>query len=510
MRWAELKAALPHARYLGDGEALEITGVVCDSRQASPGALFVAVPGVNVDGHRFLGDAVARGAVVAVVERGEALPAGLPAAIVPDARAALAHLVAAWQGYPARRLRVIGVTGTEGKTTTVELVASILEAAGLPAAMISTVKARVGRQEMDTGLHTTTPDAPDLQRYLAMMVEQGAQYAVLEATSHGLAQRRVEACDFDVAVVTNITRDHYDYHGSYEAYRDAKALLFRSLLAGARKPGTPKVAIANADDSSYDHLHAIPADWRLSYGLEHAADVTFSEIVQVEDESCPGSYQWRCRAETPRGPFVVSTPLPGRFNLYNVLAAIAVAISQGVSTEAIQAGIAAFEGVEGRMEAIDLGQSFRAVIDFAHSPNALTQALGAVRQMVPGRVIVVFGCAGLRDQGKRPTMGEIAGRLADCTVITAEDPRTEPLDAIMAEIAEGCRRAGRREGEGYWRIGDRAEAIALAVNMAQPGDLVLVTGKGHERSLCFGTTEVPWSDHKALRTALMARLARER
>jgi len=502
MRWAELKAALPGARYIGNGDATEVTSIVCDSRQASPGALFVAVPGVNVDGHRFVADALARGAVAAVVERPEGLPADFAAAVVPDARAALAHLAAAWHGHPARRLRVIGVTGTEGKTTTVELLASILEAAGLPTGMVSTVKARIAGQEMDTGLHTTTPDAPDVQRYLATMVEQGAAFAVLEVTSHGLAQRRVEACDFDVAAVTNITRDHFDYHGTYEAYREAKALLFRSLLTGTRKPGTPKVAILNVDDASYGYLRAIPADMRLTYGLDGAAEVAVDQAVQKVDG-------WFCRIRTPRGPLAIHTVLQGRFNLYNVLAATAIAISQGVPSEAIEAGIAGFRGVEGRMEEVDLGQGFRAVIDFAHTPNALSQALTAVRQMAPGRVLVVFGCAGLRDRDKRPMMGEIAGRLADITVITAEDPRTESLEAIMAQIAEGCRAAGRREGEGYWRIADRAEAIAWAVDHAEPGDLVLVTGKGHERSLCFGTTELPWSDRQALEAALRNRLARE-
>ncbi|HOQ99618.1 MAG TPA: UDP-N-acetylmuramoyl-L-alanyl-D-glutamate--2,6-diaminopimelate ligase [Anaerolineae bacterium] len=502
MRWGELRVALQGARLVGDGEAREIRAIVADSRQAGPGALFVAVPGVSVDGHRYLADALGRGAVAAVVERAEALPAGLPGAVVTDARAALAQLAAAWHGYPSRRLRVVGVTGTEGKTTTIELIASILSAAGLPAGMVSTVKARIGGQEIDTGLHTTTPDAPDMQRYLAQMVEQGARYALIEATSHGLAQRRVDACDFDVAVVTNITRDHLDYHGTFEAYRDAKAMLVRHLAAAARKPDTPKVAVLNVDDPSFGYLRGIPADRYLTYSLDGAADVTLTEATQQ-------ARGWRARAITPAGAFDIETPLVGRFNLYNVLAAIAAALSQGIAVSAIRAGIAAFEGVEGRMEQMDLGQDFQAVIDFAHTPNALREALEASREMTRGRVIVVYGCAGLRDRGKRPQMGEISGRLADVTVITAEDPRTEPLDAIMAEIAAGCEAAGRREGEGYWRIGDRTEAIAYAVAMARPGDLVLVTGKGHERSLCFGSTETPWSDHAALRAALTAHLERQ-
>jgi UDP-N-acetylmuramoyl-L-alanyl-D-glutamate--2,6-diaminopimelate ligase len=508
MRWADLRRALSEVRYVGDDRALEITALTSDSRQVTPGALFVAVPGVNVDGHLFLGEAVARGAAAAVVERAEALPPGLPAAVVPDSRAALAQLAAAWYGYPARRLRVIGVTGTEGKTTTVELIAAILEAAGRRVDVISTVGARVAGQEIDTGLHTTTPDAPDVQRYLAQMVEQGAQYALLEVTSHGLAQRRVDGCEFDVAVVTNITHDHLDYHGTFEAYRDAKALLFRSLMGSARKPETPKTAIINADDPSYGYLAAIPAEVHLAYGLDNPADLTLTGVV-------PQGSGWRGQAQTPLGAFEVHTPLPGRFNLYNVLAAAGVAVSQGAAIEAIQEGIARFGGVEGRMEEIDLGQGFRAIIDFAHTPNALALALTAARQMVPTggssphRVIAVFGCAGLRDQGKRPLMGEISGRLADYTVLTTEDPRTEPLDLIMAQIAEGCRAAGRREGEGYSCIADRGEAIAFAVNLAGPGDLVLVAGKGHERSLCIGTTEWPWSDHDALRAALAARIARQ-
>ena len=502
MRWSDLHGALPQARLLGDGENPEIHAITCDSRQVMPGALFVAVPGVAVDAHRFLPDAVARGAVAAVVERAEALPPGLPAAIVPDARAALAHLHAAWHGYPARRLRVLGVTGTEGKTTTIELVAAIMDAAGIPFGLVSTVRARIAGRELDTGLHTTTPDAPDMQRYLADMVRSGAQYALIEATSHGLAQRRVEACDFDVAVVTNITRDHLDFHGTYEAYREAKALLFRGLSTAARKPDMPKIAVLNADDSSYSYLASIPADVQVTYGLEAQADYALSAAE-------PEAGGWRLEVQTPRATLPLTTSLPGRFNLYNILATVAVADALGLPHEALRAGIAGFRGVLGRMERIDLGQPFQALIDFAHTPNALEHALTAARRMTRGRVIVVYGCAGLRDNGKRPVMGEISGRLADLSVLTAEDPRTEPLERIIDEIAAGCERAGRREGEGYVRIGDRAEAIAFAVNEAQPGDVVVVTGKGHERSLCFGTVEQPWSDHDALRAALQARLARE-
>ncbi|RLC55463.1 MAG: UDP-N-acetylmuramoyl-L-alanyl-D-glutamate--2,6-diaminopimelate ligase [Chloroflexota bacterium] len=499
MRLSRLLTALPEKKTRGALE-VDVRGLTCDSRQVRPGDLFVAIKGLAADGHEFIPQAIARGAVACVVERGSLLPGSLnspefPLIIVPDSRAALAYLAAVWHGYPARQMRVIGVTGTDGKTTTVNLVRSILGAAGHKAGMISTVNALIGDVAYDTGLHTTTPDALDVQRFLAQMVDAGTEYAVLEVTSHGLAQHRVTACDFDVAVVTNVTHEHLDYHGTYQSYLEAKSRLFRGLATAFRKPGTPKVAVLNADDNSFVHLRPIPADVHLTYGLDAPADVTASEV------SCtPEGITFV--AHTPRGDFPVRTPLIGRFNVYNVLAAIAVGISQDVPFSAIQRGIEAVRGVVGRMERIDLGQPFTVVVDFAHTPNALQRALETVRALTQGRVIVVFGCAGLRDRSKRPIMGEIAGRLADRVVITAEDPRTEDLDAIMAQIAAGCEKAGRREGEDYWRVGDRAEAIDFAVRMARPGDLVIVTGKGHEQSMCFGTTEYPWSDHQAVREAL--------
>jgi len=365
--------------------------------------------------------------------------------------------------------------------------------------MVNTVGAVIGDETVDTGLHTTTPEAPEVQAYLAQMVKAGMEYAVLECTSHGLSQHRVTACEFDVAVVTNITHEHLDYHGSFSAYRDAKAELFRALSSSYRKPDVAKVAVLNADDDSYEHLRAIPADSQIAYGIENSAEVRARSI----EFSPQGS---RFVVETPIGPIPIQSQLPGQFNVYNILAAVAVGISQGVPVEAIRKGIASMSGVTGRMERIDEGQDFTLIIDFAHTPNALRRALETVRPMTRGQVIVVFGCAGLRDREKRPVMGEIAGQLADRIVITAEDPRTESLEEIMAQIAQGCERAGCREGVNYWRIGDRAEAIQHAVNIARPGDLVIVTGKGHERSMCFGTEEYPWSDHEAARAALREKI----
>ncbi len=486
--------ALPAATRL-HWHPLEIAKITTDSRQVAPGDLFVAVPGVNVDGHRYIPAALQAGAVACVVQHVTPELEGLPTVVVPDSREALAHLMAAWHGHPGRKLRVIGVTGTDGKTTTVRLIASILGAAGYRVGTIDSVSATIAGRETPTGFHTTTPDAPEVQAYLAEMVEAGISYAVIESTSHGLAQHRVAACEYDVAVVTNITHEHLDFHGSLEAYQQAKAMLFRALSSSARKEGMPKVAVLNRDDSSYAYLSPIPAERQLSYGLCEGADI---RAVGVSAD--PSGLH--IEIETPLGALQVSSPLVGRYNVHNILAAVTVAAALRIEAEAIAQGIAGVRGVMGRMERIDHGQPFTALVDFAHTPNAMDQALRCVRELTTGRVIVVFGCAGLRDRAKRPWMGEIAGRLADRVIITAEDPRTEPLEAIMEQIAQGCRQAGRREGQDYWKIGDRGEAIAAALAMAQPGDLVIVTGKGHERSMCYGEIEYPWSDQDAVRQAL--------
>jgi len=486
-----------------------VEGLACDSRQVKRGDLFVAYKGVETDGHQYIPLAIEAGAVALVVEDERYLtsPSGdswpVPTVLVPDGREALARLAAAFHGFPGRKLRVIGVTGTDGKTTTVNLIWSVLKEAGHAAGLISSVNAVIGEEQYDTGLHTTTPDALEIQGYLAQMVEAGAEYAVLETTSHGLAQHRVTACDFDVAVVTNITREHLDFHGTFEEYREAKAGLFRGLAGSFHKPGVPKVAVLNVDDpSSFEYLRDISADEQLTYGVDLAADVRAVDVDLL-------AHGTRFTAVTAQGEFPAETRLPGQFNVYNALAAIAVSLSQGMAVKDIQQGIWAVDRVVGRMERVDVGQPFQVMIDFAHTPNSLRSALRAARGMAAGRITVVFGCAGLRDREKRPVMGEIAGELADRTVVTAEDPRTEDLGQIMEQIAAGCEKAGRSEGIDYWRIGDRSEAIRFAVDMAEDGDLVLVTGKGHEKSMCFGTTEYPWSDHRAVEEALWDRLARE-
>jgi len=484
------------------GGNVEVHGVVADSRRVCPGDLFVAIPGLNVDGHRFIAEAVSEGAVAVVGERAPQELPGLPWGAftyvrVPDAREAWGWLCAAWYGFPSRKMTLIGVTGTDGKTTTVNLIYAVLRAAGLNVGMISTVNACIGEEEIDTGLHTTTPDPPDIQAYLARMVEAGTTHAVLEVTSHGLAQHRVAGCDFDVAAVTNITHEHLDFHGSLAAYQQAKASLFDGLTRSFRKPGVPKAAVLNRDDSSYEYLSPIPADRRVTYSVDGEADVVARDVVYSPMAT-------RLTIRLPEGEVAVETALVGAYNVSNVLAAAAVGVALDLPPEAIASGVAAMRGVPGRMERIEAGQDFLAIVDFAHTPWALEQALRTARTMAGehGRVIVVFGCAGLRDRAKREMMGHVAGRLADLVIITAEDPRTESLEEIMAASAVAARAEGKREGVDLWRVPDRGEAIRLACQIAQPGDVVIACGKGHEQSMCFGTTEYPWDDREAMRLAL--------
>lgn len=494
-----LLAALPTHEILGAVPAsLGVTGVTSDSRCVEPGNLFVAYRGVNVDGHAFIADAVERGAVAVVGEEGDH-DVCVPYVCVPNAREALGRLVAAWYNNPGRQLRVVGVTGTDGKTTTTTLIASVLAAMGHQVGIVTTIGASIGDQTLETGEHTTTPDATDIQRYLRQMVDADTEYAVLEVTSHGLAQRRVAGIDFDIAVVTNVTHEHLDLHGTVDQYRRAKAMLFASLRDAYRKPQVPKVSVLNADDSSYAYLSRYSAERRLAYGIDAAADVRAHDVRYSPEGT-------RFTVDNPLGSsFEVFTHLLGPFNVYNVLAAVTVGISQGATIEQVQAGIAGVERVRGRMEPIDLGQEFLVLIDFAHTPASLKQALHAARDMTTGRVIVVFGCAGLRDVAKRSMMGRIAANLATLSVFTAEDPRTEDVNAIIDEIVAGARDAGAVEGHDFVRIPDRAEAITWAIQQARPGDLVLTCGKGHEPTMCYGTTEYPWNEHEVVRDALRLR-----
>ncbi len=467
--------------------------VVESSREVAPGGLFVARAGRTTDGHRYIPDAIAAGAA-AIIGETEQPRLPVPYVRVRNASQVLGLLAAAYYDFPSRKLVVFGVTGTDGKTTTCHLLHGILKRApGVKAAYISTISADIGGELAPTGLHVTTPGAPQIQAYLAKMVAAGVTHCILEVTSHGLAQARLNGVDFDLALLTNVMHEHLDYHGSWENYRDAKAILFRLLSRSWRKPNQPKLSIINADDPSADYFARIPADRILRYGIAEAADFRAEDI-----EHHPSATIFRV------GGRQIRLPLIGEFNIANALAAIAAARALGVEWPAIAAGVKAVELVPGRMERIDEGQDFIAMVDFAHTPNALRRALEAGRRLIePGkRLIAVFGSAGLRDVEKRRLMAETSARLADMTVLTAEDPRSESLDDILEMMAAGCRAQGGIEGETFIRVRDRGEALYAACQMAGAGDLVMACGKGHEQSMCFGSTEYAWDDRQALRAAL--------
>ncbi len=500
MNLNELLSEVPGIRRNGL-PPLEVEGISSDSRRIRPGGLFVAIQGTTDNGHQYLASAEQAGAVVALGQ--EPNPGlGIPYLQAEDSRLAYAYLAAAWHGYPARELVMIGITGTDGKTTTAAMIFDILRRAGLAAGLVSSVSAKIDGTVLDTGLHVTTPDPMDLQALLRQMVEDGLTHCVLEATSHGLAQHRVAACEFDVGVVTNITHEHLDFHGSYDAYREAKGRLISGLSDSAVKPGAPeKSAVLNRDDESFGYLDPLVKVRKITYGFDAHADVRGSAL-----ESGPEGLRMiveRGGKETELRTFML-----GAYNAANVLAAFGVAVYVlGIDPKIGAAAISDFEGVPGRMERIDLGQDFLAIVDFAHTPNALKEALTAARTLTDGRVISVFGSAGLRDQAKRRMMAEISAELADLSILTAEDPRTEPLDDILEEMAEGVRGKGGKENATFWRIPDRGDAIRRAVGLAETGDLVIACGKGHEQSMCFGETEYPWDERIAMRAALAEHLS---
>jgi len=480
---------------------IEVCSVSYDSRRAEPGSLFVALRGSGTDGHRYLDDARQRGAVAVLVEEwSEPLERFQAAVLVRDSRAALARVAVSFYDNPSSHFGVIGVTGTDGKTTTTFLIDSMLRHVGYRTGLIGTVAIRIADRLDEHDARQTTPESLDLQRMLAAMRDARVEWAVIEATSHGLELHRLDGCSFDIAVVTNITHDHLDFHGTVEAYRRAKARLLEFVdRRDELRPYARGVAL-NADDhgarSIASFAGSTPLIW---YGLE-------SRMAEIRAQEVRSTAQGTdFELVTPRGSSPVHLKLLGSFNVENALAAASAGYLLGLSPAQIAEGLERLEYVPGRLQRIDVGQPFTVIVDYAHTPEALRRLLELVRQLVPGRVIAVFGSAGERDRLKRPLQGAIAARLADFAVFTSEDPRYEEPDQIIAEIAAGAQEAGAVEGRDYVRIEDRATAIREAMSRARSGDAVLLLGKGHERCIIYKSERRPW-DEPAEALAALAEL----
>jgi UDP-N-acetylmuramoyl-L-alanyl-D-glutamate--2,6-diaminopimelate ligase len=487
VRLRDLRARVPGAELTGDGE-VEISAVTHDSRKAGAGALFVAVRGLAEDGNQFVEAARKKGAS-AVASEMPARPGG-PWLQVRDAREALAVLSAAVLGDPASRMQLVGVTGTNGKTTTTYLIDAALRAAGHTVGLVGTVQYRVGPLLAEAT--RTTPESSDLQALFREMVDAGCDHAVLEVSSHSLELKRVAGCAFRVAVFTNLTRDHLDFHGDMERYFAAKRLLFDTYL---RPDGH---AVINLDDDRARELMAAARGNVWTYALEAGNADLFADDVRLGLEGT------RFRVRTPVGTLQVKTPLIGRFNVQNVLAALGAGLALGLPAETVVRGLESVAGVPGRLERVQAGQDFTVVVDYAHTDDALKNLLETVRELQPRRIITVFGCGGDRDRTKRPLMGAVASRLSEVVVVTSDNPRSEPPESILEEIQKGMN--GGRKAERH-AIVDRREAIARALEMAGPGDAVVIAGKGHETYQVLRDRTVPFDDRQVAREVLM-RLAR--
>jgi UDP-N-acetylmuramoyl-L-alanyl-D-glutamate--2,6-diaminopimelate ligase len=484
---------------------LPVRGVTFDSRAVRPGNLFVAIPGEHVDGHAFVGRAAAAGAVAALVEH-VVVDAEIAQIVVRRAQTALATAAAWWYGDPSQRLGVVGITGTDGKTTTSFLAVAALGAAGIACGLIGTVDTKIGETRAANDVHATTPEAPTIQAMLRAMVEAGDEAAVIETTSHGLALDRVAEVAYDAAILTNLTHEHLELHRTFEAYRAAKRSLFERLAvtpSNPRKvaPAWPKAAIINIDDASAPHFvdaARLAGARLLTYGADASADV---RATAVEEDP----HRLRVRFDAPSGPGVLDLRLAGRFNAHNALAVVALGEALGLDPAAIREGLESVASVPGRMERIEAGQPFGVIVDYAHTPAALTTVLDLLGPMAAARgggLVAVFGSAGERDTAKRPMMGRAAGERCRLVVVTNEDPRGEDPMAILEDIAAGAERAGRRRGQDLLLIPDRVAAIQAALERARPGDIVLLAGKGHETSIIDASGPQPWSERQAAEAAL--------
>ncbi len=445
-----------------------LAGLSYDSRKVAPGYGFVCVEGFKTDGHRYVQSALEQGAAAVVAQRPVEVPEGVPLVIVRDTRKGLALMSAAMTGYPSRKLTMVGVTGTNGKTTTTYLIERIFGEEGYKVGLIGTIMNKIGEKALP--VTNTTPESLDLQVLLKEMVDSGVTHAVMEVSSHALDLNRTEAVEFDNAVFTNITQDHLDFHGNMENYLEAKKKLFAGLDRYVGK-SLPKYGIINSDDPSARSIIEATKGRVLTYGVKNDCDVKAYNISLRSDRAA-------FDVITPKGDLYLEIHLPGMFNVYNSLAAVAVGISRDIGLDSVKKALESVKGVPGRMEKVSEGQDFTVLVDYAHTPDGLENIIRAAREFARGRVITVFGCGGDRDRSKRPIMGEISARLSDYSVLTSDNPRTEDPLFIISQIEEGVRKVVDRSG--YSVIPDRREAIATAVQMAEAGDVILIAGKGHE------------------------------
>lgn len=506
MRLSDLVDGLDASEIVGD-PTIEITGIEFDSRVIGPDMLFVALRGGYTDGHLFLRQARTAGARAAVIEASSrnADVTGYDAVIsTPDSRALLAQLAARFYQAPSRSMTVVGVTGTDGKTTTCYFIEAMCRHAGLTTGLIGTVSVRIGA---DIDLHEsrqTTPESLHIQRYLAEMRDHGVDLAVVEATSHGLELHRLDGCEFDIGVITNVTHEHLDFHGTVENYRRAKGGLLRRV-ASARSGGKRGIAVINADDEGARSLEPDAAGCDIVWYSTRSDTGAHVSAEQIETHPAGSRFVLR----TPSGSQPAEIRLPGAYNVANAVAAASAGVALELQLDVIAGGIGSLTAVPGRMETVGEGQPFAVIVDYAHTPDAIRSVLREARALARGRVLVVFGSAGERDIAKRAIQGAVAVTDADFAVFTSEDPRFEDPDAIIAEIASGAVEAGGRRGVDFECIEDRRQAIAAVLERAQAGDVVVLAGKGHERSMIYGADKRPW-DEPAVASDLLRQLGYRR
>jgi UDP-N-acetylmuramoyl-L-alanyl-D-glutamate--2,6-diaminopimelate ligase len=505
MRLIDLIRNIPEKRIVGN-PGIEIQDIAYHSAKVHEGTLFVAIRGINLDGHAFIGEALERGAKALVVEQGQEKDNGIPRVVVPDGRSALAHLSAAFFGNPSREMRVVGVTGTNGKTTTSFLIESILHCQSLPCGVIGTINYRYGGSVIPAPM--TTPESYDIQKMLREMRDSGITHIVMEVSSHALDMKRVDGCHFDVGVFTNFTQDHLDYHLDLDQYRQCKEYLFTGIIPMSTKE--KRTAILNVDDPTGRDLWQRLTYERMGYAIHGRTSLRARHVMN----SVEGV---RATIHTPQGEMKIRSPLVGEFNIYNIMAAIGTAMALGVPETSIQEGIEAVSTVPGRMERIGNDLGLEIFVDYAHTPDALERVLTVLRPLRgQSRLITVFGCGGDRDRAKRLMMGEVAATLSDLSIITSDNPRTEVPSAIIQEIEGGFTSQGGAlieretfkggiEKTGYLKIEDRREAITLAIAAARPGDIILIAGKGHENYQILGDRRIPFDDREEVKKALQKR-----